>query len=60
MVPLMLVVTSAHADAPTDILPSAIATIASVAVGFVDVQPGFLQLLLTQTWLMCTSLDSSS
>ena len=30
----------------------------SVAVGFVDVQPGFLQ-LLSQTWVKCTSLDSS-
>ena len=31
----------------------------AVAVGFVEVQPGFLQLLLTQTWTKCTSLDSS-
>ena len=31
----------------------------SVAVGFVDVQPGFLQFLPTQTWVKCTSLDSS-
>ena len=30
----------------------------SVAVGFVVIQPSFLQ-LLTQTWVMCTSLDSS-
>ena len=30
----------------------------SVAVGCVDVQPGFLQVLLTQTWLKRTSLDS--
>ena len=31
----------------------------SVGVGFVGVQLGFLQLLLTQTWVKCTSLDSS-
>ena len=31
----------------------------SAAVGFADVQPGFLQLLLTQTWVKCTSLNSS-
>ena len=31
----------------------------SVAVGFVDIQAGCLQLLLTQTWVKCTSLDSS-
>ena len=28
-------------------------------VGFLEVQPGFLQPLLTQTWVKCTSLDSS-
>ena len=31
----------------------------SVDVGFVGVQLGFLQLLLTQTWVKCTSLDFS-
>ena len=31
----------------------------AIMVGFVDVQPGFLQLLQTQTWVKCTSLDSS-
>ena len=34
-------------------------TLGAVAVGFGKVQPGFLQLLLTQTWVKCTSLDSS-
>ena len=31
----------------------------SIGVGFVAVQLGFLQLLLTRTWVKCTSLDSS-
>ena len=31
----------------------------AVAVDFSDVQPCFLQLFLTQTWVKCTSLDSS-
>ena len=31
----------------------------SIAVGFLDVKPGFLRLLLTQTWVKCTSLYSS-
>ena len=30
----------------------------AVCVGFVAVQLGFLQLLPTQTWVKCTSLDS--
>ena len=30
-----------------------------VAVGLEGVQPGFLQLFLTQTWVKCTLLDSS-
>ena len=30
----------------------------SIAVGFVDVQPDFLQVLLTQIWVKCTSLDA--
>ena len=30
-----------------------------VTVRFVEVQPGFLQLLPTQTWVKCASLDSS-
>ena len=30
-----------------------------VVVGFGEVQPGFLQLILTQTWVKCTLLDSS-
>ena len=33
--------------------------LASIAVGFVEAQPGFLQLFLTQTLVKCTSLDSS-
>ena len=60
--PPVLVVTSVHADALTQVLPSVIATISmqkSGVVGFVDVHPGFLQLLLTQTWVKCTSLNSS-
>ena len=31
----------------------------AVAVEFVEVQFGFLQLLLTQTWVKCASSDSS-
>ena len=31
----------------------------AIAGHFGEVQPGFLQLLLTQTWVKCTSLDSS-
>ena len=31
----------------------------ATAAGFVEVQPGFLQLLLTQTWVKRTALDSS-
>ena len=34
-------------------------TLVSIAVGFVEVQPGFLQLILTQTCVKWTSLDSS-
>ena len=64
MVTSVLVVTSIHADAPTYILPSAIAcyrfcALKGIAGHFGEVQPGFLQLLLTQTWVKCTSLDSS-
>ena len=32
----------------------------SITVFFVDVQPGFLQLLLTQTGVKCTSLNPST
>ena len=31
----------------------------SIVAGFVSVQSRFLQLFLTQTWVKCTSLDSS-
>ena len=31
----------------------------AIAGHFGEVKPGFLQLLLTQTWVKCTSLDSS-
>ena len=31
----------------------------SVAVGLEGIQLGFLQLILTQTWVKCTSFDSS-
>ena len=63
MVSPVLVVTSVHADAPVELLgPATIVchdTRKAIAVGFVDVQPGFLLLLLTQTWVKCTSLDFS-
>ena len=63
MVSPVLVVTSVHADAPVELLgPATIVchdTRKAIAVGFVNVQPGFLQLLLTQSWVKCTSVDSS-
>ena len=31
----------------------------AIAGRFGDIKPGFWQLLLTQTWVKCTSLDSS-
>ena len=34
-------------------------TLRGVANQFGEVQPGFLQLLLTQTWVKCTLLNSS-
>ena len=45
ILPSVLVIKSVYGGAPTHILKS---------VGFVVVQPGFLQLLLTQTWVKCT------
>ena len=63
VVPPVLVVTSVHADALGQLLGlMAIVrhdTRIYAAVGFVDVQLSFLQLLLTQTWVKRTSLDSS-
>ena len=61
MVLPMLVITSVRAGAPTFIsyCYNVFYAQGAVAVGFADVQPGFLQLLLTQTWAKCTSLDSS-
>ena len=61
MVPPVLV-TSVRAEALThtsDCHCYNFVALVSVAVGFVYVQPGFLQLLLSQTWVKCTSLDSS-
>ena len=34
-------------------------TLRGVSNQFGEVQTGFLQLLLTQTWMKCTSLDST-
>ena len=57
----MFVITSVHADAPT---PTSVRycynfhVLVTVGVGFLGVQPGFLQLLPTQTWVKCASLDS--
>ena len=63
MIPPMLVALSVHANAPAQLLgPVAIVrndTRVWVSVGFVDVQPDFLQLLPTQTWVKYTSWDSS-
>ena len=36
-----------------------VSKLVSVVVGLEGIQHGFLQLILTKTWVKCTSLDSS-
>ena len=60
----VLVLTFVNTDAPTYRLSSAIATgfFALVAIAghhHGEIKSSFLQLLLIQTWVKCTSLDSS-
>ena len=60
--PPVLVVMSVHAEVLTHTFDRHcynFHTLVSILVGFVEVQPGFLQLFLNQTWVKCTSLDSS-
>ena len=42
-----------------EVLDHLLPALIAIASNLGEVQPGFLQLLLTQAWVKCTSLDSS-